>query len=100
MDTDNTEVPFKPHPYSGPCSGAVLPQSTPEALSKALLYVVVVGKVSKDSGMKSKETEEAGGKGRGQRFLNVVFLTVSSRACPYRKRLALLSPGYLDRVSN
>lgn len=59
LDADNMEVPFRPHPYSGPCNGAVHPQSTLEALSKALLYVVVVGKVSKDSGRKSKATEEA-----------------------------------------
>lgn len=60
LDADNMEVPFRPHPYSGPCNGAVHPQSTPEALSKALLYVVVVvGKVSKDSGRKSKATGEA-----------------------------------------
>lgn len=74
LDTDNTEVPFRPHP-----------QSTPEALSKALFYVVVVGKVSKDSGRKSKETEEAGGKGRGQRFLSVVYSVSFLPGMPIQK---------------
>lgn len=83
-------------PRSDPCHWTVLPKHSP----RLLLYVVVVGRVSADSGRKGEGTDEAGMEGQRVEISERGFFGELSPQHAHTRSAWPSSPGYLDRVPN